>query len=64
MHAQPQPQNLPVVMYLTLTIQLSCITSVINVVASRTTWTKEEQYAVVRFYGLKVSEVQKFFADY
>jgi hypothetical protein len=47
---KPKARNLPVavVMYLTLTIQLSCTTSIVNMVSPLTTFNKEKQHAVIR----------------
>jgi hypothetical protein len=47
---QPKAQTLPAVaMYLTLTIQLSCATSNINMVSPLTTCTEEEGHAAIMF---------------
>jgi hypothetical protein len=49
MHMQPQAQNFPVVIvtYLTFTIQLSFITSGINIATPFTTYIKEQQHAII-----------------
>jgi hypothetical protein len=64
MHVQSQAWNLPavVVIYLALTVQLSCATSVISMITLLVTCTKEGQCAVIRFLWDESVEIQHRFS--